>query len=307
MTPAVTLLGPQRRPTLDRVVQSLGIDGPIAAVNAGWQDREADDGELLSLLGGRGANLRLHARWMSVLHDDPDYSRAAREHQVVLDEVQTLYRIRLEHAQRATYEIAQRTDGHPRIRSNALADAIEMLRVADEAHLGQVRELQQTFDAAWSPHEREAIARHRQEVRAMLGQASCLVVAGGHVGELLHVLRLFAVGASAPPRIIAWSAGAMAITDRVVLFHDRTAHGSAQTEVLDAGLGVVRRLVALPHARRRLRVDEPLRMAIFARRFAPASCVVLDDGVTVELGSDHALPPDTRVVSAEGTLETVGE
>src|SRR5580765_8065545 len=59
VTPAVTLLGPQRRPTLDRVVQSLGIDGPIAAVNAGWQDREADDGELLSLLGGRGVNLRL--------------------------------------------------------------------------------------------------------------------------------------------------------------------------------------------------------------------------------------------------------
>src|SRR5881397_4002192 len=50
VTPAVTLLGPQRRPTLDRVVQSLGIDGPIVAVNAGWQDREIDDAELLSLL-----------------------------------------------------------------------------------------------------------------------------------------------------------------------------------------------------------------------------------------------------------------
>src|SRR3954466_967874 len=75
VTPAVTLLGPQRRPTLDRVVQSLGIDGAIAAVNAGWQDREADDAELLSLLGGRGVNLRLHARWMSVLHDDGDYAR----------------------------------------------------------------------------------------------------------------------------------------------------------------------------------------------------------------------------------------
>src|SRR3954471_4118256 len=91
--PAVTLLGPQRRPTLDRVVQSLGIDGPIVAVNAGWQDRETDDAELLSLLGGRGVNLQLHARWMAVLHDDADYARAEREHRVVLDEVQTLYRI----------------------------------------------------------------------------------------------------------------------------------------------------------------------------------------------------------------------
>src|SRR3954464_2033328 len=152
--PAVTLLGPQRRPTLDRVVQSLGIAGPVAAVNAGWQDREADDAELLSLLGGRGANLQLHARWMAVLHDDADYARAEREHRVVLDEVQTLYRIRLDYALRATYEIAQRTDGHPRTRESALVDAIEMLRATDESHLSRVRDLQGSFDAAWSPHER---------------------------------------------------------------------------------------------------------------------------------------------------------
>ena len=307
MTPAVTLLGPQRRPTLDRVVQSLGIDGPIAAVNAGWQDREADDGELLSLLGGRGVNLRLHARWMSILHDDADYARAEREHQAVLDEVQTLYRIRVEHALRATYEIAQRTDGHPRTRENALADAIEMLRVTDEAHVNRVRDLQSSFADAWSPHEREAIAKHRYEVRDMLMPAACLAVAGGHVGELLHMLRLFDVGATLPGRVIAWSAGAMAITERVVIFHDRAAHGPAQTEVLDAGLGVVRDVVALPHARRRLRVDDALRMSILARRFAPALCLVLDDGVTVELGAEHVVPQDGRIVTTDGKLGSVGE
>ena len=307
MTPAVTLLGPQRRPTLDRVVQSLGIDGPIVAVNAGWQDRETDDAELLSLLGGRGANLQLHARWMAVLHDDADYARAEREHRVVLDEVQTLYRIRLEHALRATYEIAQRTDGHPRTRESALVDAIEMLRVTDEAHLTRVRDLQKSFIDAWTPHDREVIGKHRHEVRDMLSQAACLVVAGGHVGELLHVLRLFDVSATLPPRVIAWSAGAMAITERVVLFHDRAAHGPAQTEVLDAGLGVVRGVVALPHARRRLRIEDALRMSILARRFAPAACLVLDDGVTVELGPEHVVPPDARLVLTDGKLGSVGE
>src|SRR5437764_854109 len=181
VTPAVTLLGPQRRPTLDRVVQALGIDGPVVAVNAGWQDRETDDAELLSLLGGRGANL------------------------------------------------------------------------------------------------------------------------------LLHVLRLFDVSATLPPRVIAWSAGAMAITERVVLFHDRAAHGPAQTEVLDAGLGVVRGVVALPHARRRLRIEDALRMSILARRFAPAACLVLDDGVTVELGPEHVVPPDARLVLTDGKLGSVGE
>ena len=307
MTPAVTLLGPQRRPTLGRVVQSLGIDGPVAAVNAGWQDREADDGELLSLLGGRGVNLRLHARWMSVLHDDADYARAEREHRVVLDEVQTLYRIRLDYALRATYEIAQRTDGHPRTRESAVADAIEMLRATDETHLTRVRQLQQSFAQAWSPHDREAIAKHRHEVRDILSQSACLVIAGGHVGELLHMLRMFDVGAVLPSRVIAWSAGSMAITERVVLFHDRAAHGPAQTEVLDAGLGVVRGVVALPHARRRLRMDDALRMSILARRFAPAHCVVFDDGVTVELGADHVLPPEARLVMPDGRIGSVGD
>lgn len=307
MTPAVTLLGPQRRPTLDRVVQSLGIDGPVAAVNAGWQDREADDGELLSLLGGRGVNLRLHARWMSVLQDDPDYARAEREHRVVLDEVQTLYRIRLDHAVKATYEIAQRTDGHPRTRESAVADAIEMLRATDETHLRRVQELQQSFAAAWSPHDRETIAKNRHEVHDVLSRSACLVVAGGHVGELLHVLRMFDVGAALPSRVIAWSAGAMAITERVVLFHDRAAHGPAQTEVLDAGLSVAAGLVALPHARRRLRMDDALRMSILARRFAPALCVVLDDGVTVELGAEQVVPPEARLVTIDGRLGSVGE
>ena len=51
----VVLLGPQRRPTLDSVVRSLGSGGPWATVTAGWQEREPDDGELASLLGGAGS------------------------------------------------------------------------------------------------------------------------------------------------------------------------------------------------------------------------------------------------------------
>ena len=42
----VTLLGPQRRPTLDTVAASLRLEGPIATITAGWQERETDDGAL---------------------------------------------------------------------------------------------------------------------------------------------------------------------------------------------------------------------------------------------------------------------
>ena len=49
------------------MLDALDVRGPVAAVTAGWQERETDDAELMSLLDGRGLNLRLHARWMDVL------------------------------------------------------------------------------------------------------------------------------------------------------------------------------------------------------------------------------------------------
>ena len=47
--------------------------------------------------------------------------------------------------------------------------------------------------------------------------------------------------------VIAWSAGAMALADRIVLFHDRSPHGPGHPEVYGSGLSVVRDVVLLPH------------------------------------------------------------
>ena len=102
-----------------------------------------------------------------------------------------------------------------------------------------MREARAAFEAPWRPGERAAVAEHRDAVPHVLRRgAPALVVAGGHVGVLLHVLRLFAV--PAPPAVIAWSAGAMALTERVLLFHDRAPHGPAHAEFLDAGARVAR-------------------------------------------------------------------
>jgi hypothetical protein len=123
------------------------------------------------------------------------------------------------------------------------------------------------------------------------------------VEVLLHVLRLFAV--PAPSIVIAWSAGAMALADRVLLFHDRTPDGPSDAEFLDNGVGWLRGCVLLPHARRRLRTDDPSRMAELAARAAPARCVILDDGVRLDLGPDGELPPDARVVAGNGHIGQV--
>ena len=70
----------------------------------------------------------------------------------------------------------------------------------------------------------------------------------------------------------------MALTERVVLFHDRAPQGPAHAEIYDDGLGLIAGAVLLPHARRRLRIDDLTRMSALASRLAPALCVVLDDG-----------------------------
>ena len=59
----VILLGPQRlHPTLIHAVDSLGVRGRIAAVTAGWEEREGEDHELSAHLGGRSFNLRIWER-----------------------------------------------------------------------------------------------------------------------------------------------------------------------------------------------------------------------------------------------------
>ena len=65
-------------------------------------------------------------------------------------------------------------------------------------------------------------------------------------------------------------------------------------------------MVPLPHMRRRLRVDDPIRMSVLARRFAPARCVVLDDGVRVPLAPDGGLPPRRASSPTTATIIEAG-
>jgi hypothetical protein len=123
------------------------------------------------------------------------------------------------------------------------------------------------------------------------------VVAGGHVGVLADVLHLFNVAAFVGPTVIAWSAGAMALTDRIVLFHDRAPQGPGHPEVYGSGLSLVRDAVLLPHARARLLLDDGSRMSVLARRFAPARCVPLEAGNRIDV-VDGAWPSSLRMIEA---------
>ena len=302
MTRQITLLGPQPRVKLQQSFRELGPEATVALVTAGWQEREVDDAELRELVGLPTVNLALHQRWLAVHDEDREYAHAEREHEAAQAELRRLYLVQLDHALSAAYEVARRSDARPRLRDRALTDSLRVVQLLDEQHVQRVADFQQHFYDAWRPQERASVAGQRDEIQHLLDGSSALAIAGGHVGELARVLHLFHVGPHLPARVVAWSAGAMALTERVVLFHDFVPHGVAQTEVYGEGIGAVRSVVALPHARRRLRVSDPIRMSVLARRFAPARCLVLDDATRVQLDDEGVLPPDARVLDLEGRI-----
>ena len=304
----LVLLGPQRRPGLDKVIAGLQLTGPFATVTAGWQERELADDELDEHLGGRATNLALWSRRQDVLDRDPDFAAAHRRRSVELTDLQELYLIGVRHTSRALTELRSQTERSERATRFALSDAEEVLRSLDRRHLERVREINATFYDATRPHEHPLIAAHRAEVAQLLAAAEAVVLTGGHVGELLDALHLFNVVPAGLDRlpVIAWSAGAMVLTERVVLFNDNASRGPRAPEVYDDGLGLLPGVVVLPSARQRLRMQETARMGLLARRFAPAVCVPLDPGARVQLQTDGTLPGDAPVISETGTASTFG-
>jgi hypothetical protein len=302
----IILLGPQRRPTLEGVARSLlpgpdpGLAGPVATITAGWQEREPDDAELSALLSaaGRAVNLALYRRWLDVRDRDPEYRAGEQRLAVVLAELQDVYLLRLDYALQAVYAMQRRSASAS---ADALGEAVEAVRELDAAHLNRVNSARGEFFARLEPHARPVIAEHRAEVSAVLADAAALVITGGHVGVLAEVLHLFNIAAALQGSpVIAWSAGAMALADRIVLFHDRSPRGPGHAEVYGSGLSLLRDVVLLPHARARLLLDDTARMAVFARRFGPARCVPLEAGTRIDVSSDGAWPPGIRVLGEDG-------
>ena len=166
----VVLLGPQRRPTVGTVVRSLRLDGPIATITAGWQEREPDD-ELGKQLGSRDVNLSLYGRWLDVQERDPGFAAGERRLNGVLEEVQDIYLLRLDYALRAVYAV-QRRSGNDPLRADALAEAVAAVRELDAAHLHRISDVRDEFYQARQPHARPVIAEHRAAVARLLSDTA---------------------------------------------------------------------------------------------------------------------------------------
>lgn len=301
------LLGPQRNAiTITTELAAFGLDGKIAAITAGWQEREAEDDELQDAIGHRAVNLRLHKRVDEVFAKDPELFNAHRKRQDRVRQLQDLYRLRLTRALEAARDLlAYRAPAE--LLAPEQQAAVAAVQALDSHHLERIGAVHEEFEATWRPGERDVLARHRAEVKRLVDGCEIIAIAGGHVATLLSRIRLLDVQHTFGTRpVIAWSAGAMVCTDRVVLFHDRPPEGPGNAEVLDTGLGIFPGLIALPHATRRLALAETDRMSLFAKRFAPAMAVCLDPRCRLGWdGETWQATDSTQRVDLDGNLAAI--
>jgi len=280
----VTLLGPQR-PTanLPAALEALGIDGRLCVITAGWQEREGELDELREQMPQPIVDLRLYARCEEAFAEDRGLFEAHRERQDTLIALQRFYRVRLTHGLAAARDLA--TAEGPAIPLAAQRRAAtSALRSLDRHHLVHIRREHAAFRERYPVAACAALRRQREAVTGEVEHSQAVLIAGGHVAVLLSRLRLLDLaGLLSGKPVIAWSAGAMAISDRVVLFHDHPPQGAGDPEVLEAGLGLAPGVVALPHARARLRLDDAHRVSLFARRFSPALALTFDSGSALRM------------------------
>ena len=276
-------------------------------INAGWEEREAEDAELRSVLDGRGVNASLYGRAVEALAGDRDLRVAIIAHRTRHAELRAFYGIRLQAAWDTVFAVMRRPPKDD-VAAGARRSAVQALRDVDDWYAYEVARIVETTATSQVVQSSEALARQRREVAEIVSGAAVVAIAGGHVGILMETLRLLDVAIPPQTPVIAWSAGAMAVCDPVVLFHDFAPQGVTAPEVHDRGLGRLRGIVPLPHARRRLALEDRDRMALFANRFPGHRLVPLDDGTIVRFSVGDSssrpavLPEGARFVDPDGAI-----
>lgn len=303
------LLGPQHQESnLSDVVSDLSLKGPLAVITAGWQERESEDRELEALLGTKAINLNLYQRGEQIFAEDTDFREAHRTHMSRVKRLQDLYRKRLVHYLDAARNLMRHEDRFAEeVFAPELEDAFEVVRQLDAHHHARIEELHAEFHAEWPLEKRPGIVNHFNELAEVLEQCAGVVVAGGHVAVLLNRLRLLNLGPTLREKhVIAWGAGAMCLGQNVVLFHDSPPQGRGYAEMFEAGLGLYDHVLPLPHADRRLMLDDADRVTLFARRFSTSQCLTLTSGSRITL-EDGVLKDSSCVqaLGADGLLEEV--
>jgi hypothetical protein len=300
----IVLLGPQTDfAEIGEVLDEFKVAGRVALITTGWQENESEDEALVEQLRRPAINLALHARSERVYAQEPLYAKARASRQARLQHLQRFYRMRLE-----AVDEAARAIGVRHVEAEILLEqqsiTIAQMRQLDEDHLQRCQAEWTAFDQQWPAAEQASIAHERAAIAELVGECAAVVIAGGHLTALLNRLRLFDVLAAAGNKpIIAWSAGAMCLSDRIVLFHDSPPFGKNLAQMLDVGLGLAKGVVVMPDPRHRLRTDQPEATAWFTQRMAPALCLGMDPGARLVFRGGHLVKAFADRLLPDGRMQ----
>lgn len=300
----IVLLGPQTDfAEIGEVLDEFKVDGSVALITTGWQENESEDEALVEQLRRPAVNLALHARSERVYAQEPLYAQARASRQARLQHLQRFYRMRLEAVDEAARAIGVRhVDAEILLEQQSIT--IAQMRQLDEDHLQRCQAEWTAFDQQWPAAEQASIAHERAAIAELVGRCAAVVIAGGHLTALLNRLRLFDVLAAAGNKpIIAWSAGAMCLSDRIVLFHDSPPFGKNLAQMLDVGLGLAKGVVVMPDPRHRLRTDQPQATAWFTQRMAPAQCLGMDPGARLVFRGGHLVKAFADRLLPDGRMQ----
>jgi len=289
------VLGPQRpTPNAPACLDELGGQGSVLVITAGWRHDETDDEALRRHLGPDVVLLPIYTWFEVVTKELPELRAAYRARQDKLLQLRRLHRLRLHPALEVVRSLwDQGLAGDP-IMASELRSAMAHVRALDEEMLLRGDAIMEAFRPSiegWWSHK--VVASLMEKARDAVASARTVAITGGHVAVLLNRLRFFGVDRALTDRfhaggnIVAWSAGAMVLTERVVLFYDDPPDGPTHPEILDRGLGLVKDVVLLPHARQRLRLDDRDRVALLAQRFGPTACLGLENGAWLARDGDE--------------------
>jgi len=200
-----------------------------------------------------------------------------------------LYRLRLRAALGTVRDLVRLLPSDPVLVGKEVERAAEVVRGIDAEALAAVDEVRAEFSGLAERFEVPAIREHADFAAEQIASAGAVLVAGGHVAVLRNRMLFYGVEHALAARlshggpVLCWGAGAMVMTDRIVLFYDDAPDGPAEAEVFDHGLGLAPGLTLFPNARQRLRLDDTTRVAALAHRFRPNVCVGLEQGARISL------------------------
>jgi len=272
------LLGPQPHyHSLKKVLSKLPFQPPVALITAGWETEESQDHEIHTVVGAPTINLNLFARTEKLFREDPELIGQLQARQDELRHLRDVYNERLKHLCKAARQLFRRDEQLIDL-TGEKESAVAMIRQLDQQHFEHSSQIIDRYESILQTHSRPLVQEHREQLRHLLAQCGLLLIAGGHVAIILNRLRIFGILEMTPDiPLIAWSGGGMALSERIVFFHDSLPQGLNDAEVLRPGAGLFHQLLPFPDAWQRLDLHDRIRVELLSRRFQGFQSVIFDE------------------------------